>query len=234
MIHLLLSPEQFAGAAATVEGEAHHHLFRVRRAVAGERLRVVDGRGAARWATIATIDRRTARLALGDAAPPNEPGLAVTVVVATPKPERAAWLVEKTTELGVVAVRFAVAEREARRPLAAQLERWRRIAVSAVEQCGRSVVPEIVAAGTLDEELERGAADGAAIAVLDGEGRHVAPVPGADGRVALFVGPEGGWSPAERTSFVRRGAGLWRLGGTVLRVETAAVVAAGLVLAAEA
>ena len=58
-------------------------------------------------ADCSTVDTMTrliaARLELGEAAPANEPELAVEIFVAAAKPDRIAWLVEKVTEIGVVA-----------------------------------------------------------------------------------------------------------------------------------
>ena len=142
-------PSFFSSATALVEDEAHHHLFKVKRLQTGERLRVVDGEGHARWAEITGIDKRAARLRLGEPAPANEPALAVEIFVAAPKPDRDAWLVEKVTEIGVVAIHFISTDREARSVEGSQLARLRRIAVSAVEQSCRSVVPPAVQRGRL-------------------------------------------------------------------------------------
>ena len=201
-------PVFFSAATALVEGEAHHHLFKVKRLQTGERLRVIDGAGHARWAEIVGIDKRAARLALGEPAPANEPALAVELFVAAAKPERLAWLVEKATELGVAAVHF----------------------IAAVEQAGRSAVPGLALAGGVGEELARATADGVTTAVLDAAGPGARPAIPAGKRCGLFVGPEGGWSPAERDRFRELSTPSWSLGPTVLRVETAAVVAAGCVL----
>lgn len=226
-IHL---PGFFSSDTALVDGEAHHHLFKVKRLQAGERLRVIDGKGHARWAQITGIDKRAARLALGDAAPANEPELAVELFVAAPKPDRASWLVEKVTELGVVAIHFISTEREARSVKGSQLARLRRIAVSAVEQSGRSLVPALTIAGGLRETIAGARAAGQTIAVLDACGETACPIAAAAGHIGLLVGPEGGWSPEECDLFRDRQVPPWSLGPTVLRVETAAVVAAGLVL----
>ena len=68
MITLLLDPERLALAQVRVEGPAYRHLFRARRLAVGERLRAVDGRGAARWAEVAAVARAEATLRLGEAA----------------------------------------------------------------------------------------------------------------------------------------------------------------------
>lgn len=231
MTTTLYLPDAFGGDRATVEGEAHHHLFRVKRLQAGERLRVVDGKGHARFATIAGIDKRAARLDLGEPAPSGEPEVAVALYVAAAKPERLAWLVEKATELGVVALHFVATDRQARSVEAAQLSRWGRIAVSAVEQSGRSLLPELSLAGPLAAALDRAVAAESGTVILDGAGARSRPALPAAHPVAIFVGPEGGWSPEERRLFSARELPLWTLGPTTLRVETAAVVAAGVVLA---
>ena len=228
----LHSPSLFSQASALVEGEAHHHLFKVKRLQVGERLRVVDGEGHARWAEITGIDKRAARVTLGEPAPSNEPPLGVEIFVAALKPDRASWMVEKLTEVGVVAIRFIPTDREARSAESFQVARLRRIAISAVEQSGRSVVPLLAIETGLREGIARAHAAGLESAVLDATGGALGPTVGSSGRLGLFIGPEGGWSPEERGLFRERRIPVWSLGPTVLRVETAAVVGAGLAICA--
>lgn len=231
MSTFLLSGELFLQPVAVLEGETHHHLFRVKRHQVGDRLRAVDGRGRARWGEVVAADKRSARLALGEPAPANEPALAVELYVAPPRPERAAWLVEKATEIGVVAIRFLATERDARSLAPSQLARLGRVAISAVEQCERAVVPDVADAGAPEEVVLQLRESGAWIGVLDRTEAEERPSLPGGGRLALLVGPEGGWSPRERALFDRLALPRWSLGERILRVETAAVVAAGLALA---
>lgn len=234
---LLVAPDALADDTFRIEGEAYHHLVRVKRLEVGDALRLTDGAGRARFAEITSIAKKEALARLGDEAPSNEPELRVELLVAPPKPERAAWLVEKATEIGVAAIRFLPTERAARAFAPAQLERLRRVAAAAVEQCGRACVPEIDGEPSFEAAFDRVAADGAAAIALDAAGAD--PFAGAffasSGRenrpMALLVGPEGGWTAAERGRFAAAGAEVWSLGARALRVETAAVVAAGIVLA---
>ena len=232
MISLIVAPELFDGDEAPVEGEAYRHLFRARRLAVGDRLRVVDGRGRARWAEVEAVDRRSGRLRLLDPAPSNEPAYRLELLVGTPKRERAAVLVEKATELGVVAVRFLSCERSPRELGGGTLERLGRVAAAALEQCGGSRLPEISGvhgfdglARLLRELPDRWFLDTSAhLGTGWGEGRAAAG--------AVLVGPEGGWSEAEAEALAELGARPVWLGERTLRVETAAVLAAGAVLLA--
>ena len=136
-------PEGIAGGELRVEGEGYKHLFRARRLAVGDRLRVVDGRGGARWAEVARIDRSMAVLALGEPAPANELPVQLDLLVPTLRPERASWMVEKVTELGVRSIRFLHTERAPRHFGAGTLDRLRRVAAAALEQCHGARLPEI-------------------------------------------------------------------------------------------
>lgn len=230
MTTLLVTPESFAGESMTVEGQPFKHLFRARRLGPGDAVRIVDGGGEARWASVASVDRRRAELVLGEPAPDNEPSRSLEVWVAPPKPSRASWMVEKLTEIGVRAVHLWSTERTPRRYGSATLERLRRVAAAAVEQCERSRLPEVEVC-TWDEGLES----------LDRCGRRWLLTPGAsplegleagdDSSAALLVGPEGGWERGEAALLEELSCRPVGLGPTLLRVETAAVIGAGLILA---
>jgi 16S rRNA (uracil1498-N3)-methyltransferase len=233
----VVSPVEFDSTEIGVSGSAHHHLFRVKRLGVGDEVRIVDGEGRARRAVVARVDRAHAVLALGSAEPSRESPLALELLVAPPKPDRAAWLVEKATELGARAVRFVLSERAARGERAfgpAQILRLHRVAIAAVEQCGRARVPEVSGPHPLGEALDRLAAPAsgpADLLVLDPGGdpaeRWAAEVAPA---AAVLVGPEGGWTAAELEALDRRGGRRIGLGERVLRVETAAVAACALLL----
>lgn len=229
MITLLVDPAVFDAPEVRIEGEAYRHLFRARRVAAGEELRIVDGRGRARWGKVARVDRTSALVALGEPAPDREPAFRLDLLVPTCRPERASWLVEKATEIGVFAVRFLNTARAPREPGGGALERLRRVAAAAVEQCHRSRLPEITGPhawseiGRLTAGVEpRWFLDPGAPATGFGERRQ--------SHGALLIGPEGGLDREERREIVAAG---WRpvgLGDRILRVETAAVTGTALIL----
>jgi 16S rRNA (uracil1498-N3)-methyltransferase len=234
MITLLADPASFDQPDLRVEGEPYRHLFRARRVETGTRLRVVDGRGRARWGEVARVDRSSALVTLGEPAPTHEPVFHLELLVPTCRPERASWLVEKAAETGVCAVRFLSMARAPRDFGPGTLDRLRRVAAAAVEQCHRALSPEISGPHDWGEVASLTASCGEHRWFLDpgsggsGWGRA------ASGAGALIVGPEGGLDPGERRELLEEG---WRpvgLGERILRLETAAVVGAALILLAPA
>lgn len=224
---VVVEPEELAGTSLELSGDAHHHLFRARRLASGESLRVVDGMGSARWGRITGVGPDRATIELGAAAPANEPAINVELWVAPPRSRRAAWMIEKATEIGVSAVHFVLADRAAREVAPQALERLRRVAVSAVEQCHRARVPGISGPYPWEACLER--LDPTTTRVLAPGGGLLVPDPSASS-ISLLVGPEGGWTPTELAQLSGLGVASIGLGPRVLRVETAAVVAAALAL----
>jgi len=193
-----------------------HHLDRVLRLRPGAEIVVGDGAGRwrrARFGDPITVD--------GDVVVEDRPRPVLTVAFAVIKGDRPEWVVQKLTELGIDTIAPFVAERSVVRweaPRAArQLERFRAVARGAAMQCRRAWLPSVSPVTGFDAVA---ALPGAVLAERGGAAL------GPDHHVVL-VGPEGGWSPDERS----RGLPAVRLGDHVLRAETAAI-AAGVLLAA--
>lgn len=167
----------------------------------------------------------------------------VWLVQGLAKGEKMDLVVRMATELGVERIvplstsRSVVRLDQAR--ASSRVERLQRIAESAAKQAQLSRVPQVAplaSVGDLHEALE-----GAALTLLAWEDAGGAPsiaaavraaAVAADTPVAVIVGPEGGFAPEEVALLEGRGARVVTLGQTVLRTETAGVVAAALVLAA--
>jgi 16S rRNA (uracil1498-N3)-methyltransferase len=170
-----------------------------------------------------------------------------------PANDRMDWLVEKATELGVASIQPLMSERSVLRlkdeRATKKQAHWQAVAVSACEQCGGNRVPVVHAVQTLDAWLRASPLpEGCKRAVLSlsagsqplpqvwagwaarsGKGADRQPNepngPDELGRpqVAVVLGPEGGWSPAEEQALLSAGATPVSLGPRVLRSETAAV-----------
>ena len=223
MITYLAPGEVQSQDEVEVTGAGYRHLFRARRLAQGARLRVVDGLGGARWGTVAEVTPTGARLILDEAAPTHEPNRHFTLTVAALRPERASWLVEKATELGVSAIRFVATERTPRTYGQGRLERLRRVAASSLVQCHRARLPEI--SGVYDWEGLTGGkppAEGSHGIVLDPGGETSWELPSA-GDLDVWIGPEGGWSESELQRLSDLGYKSLSFGPRILRVETAAL-----------
>jgi 16S rRNA (uracil1498-N3)-methyltransferase len=192
-----------------------HHLGRVLRLRDGESVVACDGAGRWRLATWrAGRDARGALEPAGAIEVDAAPVPAVTLWLAPVKGERAEWAVAKLTELGVDAIGLLTCDRAAQRLGAADVERtlsrWRRVVREATCQSRRTRLPAVLGPSSVAAAIGLGARR----CDLDGATEV------ADDVTALAVGPEGGWSEAERAL----GAAV-SLGDGVLRTETAAVVA---------
>ena len=212
-----------------VEGDAYRHLFRARRLAAGDAVRVVDGKGGAWSARVASVGRSSAEIEVVGPVTAGEPARRLEVWAAPPKIGRAAWMVEKLTELGATAIHFCRAERSAREYGDGNLERLRRVARAAVEQSGRSVVPAVTGVCSWEETLA-GVARAPEVWLLDAASGTSAPV-ARESLLALLVGPEGGWTPRDLEGILPLVPERVSLGATTLRTETAAVAGAALALA---
>lgn len=205
-------------AAPALRDADRHHLERVRRLRPGAAITVGDGAGSFRSAAFGPSLTPT-----GPVESIAAPSPATTVGFALTKGDKPELVVQKLTEIGVDRIVPFVAERSITRwdeaKAARNVERWRAIAREACAQAHRAHLPEVAAVQTFAAVA---AAGGVALAHWDGDGN--APVPG----VAVLVGPEGGWSPAELAAV----AGRVHLGPHVLRAETAALVAGTLLVAA--
>lgn len=218
---------------ALLDAAAARHL-RALRLGPGDEVCAIVGPGRERRATVVSIARDRAVLALGAALPPRgcDPRHDRTLAVALADPVRLDLVVEKATELGATAIQPFVAERSQVRVVPdARLERWRRIARAASEQCGRTSVPEVQGAVDL-ASLVAGIGEGDAVWLLapDGDAARAAaealgPSRAAPRPLLLVVGPEGGLSDAERSLLLERGARAVSLGPRTLRFETAAIAA---------
>lgn len=223
------------GGTLTLEGEESAHCARVLRKLPGEEILVADGAGTAYRSRILRVDPRSVECAIletlpGFGEPPREVCLAVALLKNTARYD---LLVEKCTELGMRSLRPIITERTI--PRHARVNRWRRIALAAMKQCGRSRLPEIHEPEPLSALL---AAPPPGVRVMAHEGPEVrgetVVKPGETGSTVVLVGPEGGFSAAETAAAAAAGFRLAGLGERRLRTETAAIAVVTLLLAGAA
>jgi 16S rRNA (uracil1498-N3)-methyltransferase len=152
----------------------------------------------------------------------------ITLYMAVVKKDTFEWIVQKATELGVSRIVPILAERSEKKSL--NQERLVKIAIEASEQCGRGNVPVIEEIQTLSQVIGS-AGEGRTFIVFHTEGEYFKPTDISNiESVGVFIGPEGGWSPAELEMFHKNSLPVRCLGPQVLRAETAAVAALSVVV----
>jgi 16S rRNA (uracil1498-N3)-methyltransferase len=216
---------------AVLDGDLAHHLGRVLRARPGDVVTLGDGRGASAAATVAAVARGAVEVEVAPHAYTPLPALRVTLAFAVPRQQRSEWLLEHGTEVGVAEFQPLWTART--RPQGERPERWQRVVRAAAGQCDRAWLPAVAKAEELTAWLAApGLPDGAGARLLaSADGEPLATTPAARGPVVWLVGPEGGFTADERAKIDAAGFAAVRLGPHILRTETAALLAAGLLLA---
>lgn len=212
--------------------EAAHYVVDVRRLKSGDALVVFDASGLEAPATLASEEGGWIAVAAGPVVQ-GETGADLTLCYALPKGEKLDAVLRQVTELGVGAVLLVQSERAVSRldasRAAKKRQRWDRLVQEAARQCGRADAPRLDGPVSFAEALEA-TADAQWRAILHPEAAAPWPIDGEAGPGALFVGPEGGFSPSELAQAAAAGVTPVGLGPLVLRTETAAVVGAALAL----
>ncbi len=231
--------DEVAGDTAALVGEHAAHLTRVLRAEVGQEFDIATG-DEVRRGTITFVSYDRVEFALDTRPLPRLRSLPsaapkITLALAIFKFDRMEWAIEKCTEIGVARIIPVIARRTDAHLAAAAVkrrERWQRIVRQAAEQSRRSAPPEVEAPVKL-KELDRVLPDALTRVVLAeseddarlGDVLHSRPT-----EVALAIGPEGGWASGELSWFFETGWVAASLGDTILRAETAAMVATALAL----
>lgn len=247
MSRRLFTPQLRPGTQPLIESEAHHARDVLRLAV-GESITLFDSAGHTADAIIRSLSRKQVEVDVDHISPPP-PWPKVSVFCAVPKGERADWLIEKLSELGVAAFVPLQTERGVvESPGENKVQRWNRIAIESAKQSQRIGVMTIEPSMKLIAAIEASrpvtlrltlTTQGEAVSIVDAfarQPRHPADGSAGDSpstmpaSLALFIGPEGGWTDAELNAMLAGGLTPTRLTCTILRIETAAVSAAAVVM----
>ncbi len=230
MTRLLLKKRIETSREIVIEDDELHYLTRVRRHGVGDEVELRDNTGRRFLGRIVSIDRTRAVLAAERELPPAPTSLPINIIVAVPKQNLMDEVVRKTSEIGVERLVPIVAERTVARPGPGRLDRWERIAAESRRQCGRErplVVDEV---RPLDSALAEFSKLGTKYVLHTGADRlpSLLAAERITPPITFLVGPEGGFTDAELDQCARLGYEPVRFGHSILRVETAAIVAAVL------
>jgi len=235
MDYFYTPPHLIERTLLVIEGDEYSHLTHVMRKNVGDPLCVVDGTGTAYDVVITALNKRIATCEIrAKHARWNEPATEITLAVGLLKnASRFDFLVEKTTELGVASIIPLLTERSI--PRHARVDRWQKLALAAMKQSGRCIIPQVHPLTPLRDVLS--AAHGSALRIILHETAELPLATWLSGRqdqlstaVTICIGPEGGFSNEEIDLATRAGFIPVNLGSRRLRTETAAIISVGSVV----
>ncbi|MBX9592693.1 MAG: 16S rRNA (uracil(1498)-N(3))-methyltransferase [Hyphomonadaceae bacterium] len=219
------------GATVACTPQQANYLRNVLRLKPGDPILVFNGRDGEWRAQIADAGKRATSLSIGEQVRTQQGGPDIDHLFAPLKRARLDYMVEKATEMGVARLRPVLTRRTT--PERVNTERMLAHAIEAAEQCGILRIPQVQAPERL-EPMIAGWDPARALVFCDEDSEEACPFTALarikPGPLAVLIGPEGGFDPAEREllstqPFVTRIS----LGPRILRADTAAVAALALV-----
>jgi len=222
--------------AGQLPGHEAHHCAVVLRAEPGDRVNLFDGRGTEILATLTHVSPQKVTYRIDSRHRTLRPPGTLTLIQALPKNKSMDLIIQKATELGVTRIQPLLSERSVVRlndqEAETKLEKWRQITIESAKQCGQNWLPEVLPARQAREFFQHRPAHHAAFIGSLQPGartfRHwLADITAQLGRppadLAICIGPEGDFSPAEMASANSAGYLPVTLGPIILRSETAAI-----------
>ena len=251
MSKFFVDPSAVSGAHIYMENKDDlHHLRKVLRARPGMELDISDGDCWEYKTILEELTEDCATLKILDKQKfATEPATRVTLYQGVPKASKMETVIQKTVEMGVDTIVPVFMERTVvveKGNFGKKLDRWNKIAAEAVKQCKRGIIPRVTESYDFDRMLDELPNYDLIICPYENEdGLSIkdflreAPAPADAGpaepgpqarRVALVIGPEGGFSDGEIARLKDAGAATVTLGKTILRTETAGMAALAMIM----
>lgn len=232
-----LPPESITHPSITVPSALQAHLRDSLRLELGEQIWVCDGQGSRYLMELTRVTKQElAGRILNTSREPARTAPRLLIGQAVLKGEKMDWVIQKATELGASEIvllqsRHTIVQLRPER-LDAQLARWQRIALEAAQQSEQWRVPVIAQPQSLAECLAHRPSPALSLMLterVEGQSLQTIPLPtGDEESVLVLIGPEGGWTKEEIAQAEQAGYTLITLGPHILRAETAAIVAVGI------
>jgi 16S rRNA (uracil1498-N3)-methyltransferase len=230
MHRFYLPPERSQENELFLTGSEAHHALHVVRTRRGQSITVLDGVGHELLCDVQQSDRDKVRLCVRERKTAAPPLCRITLLQAVPKGKLFESIIQKATELSAARIIPLLSERVVvelnKKEGARKAAKWQSIAVEAIKQCGAPWLPQVELPMTPLEFLGRNEVfDLALVGSLQPDAKHPKVYLGRENKpksAAIWIGPEGDFSPTELEAIKASGAEPITLGPLVLRTETAA------------
>lgn len=219
--------------------EDNKHISKVLRLTEGDCIEVCDGHNNEYITKIQTISKSKVDLTiLEKKLSGTEPNIKVTLFQSIPKSDKMEMIIQKVTELGIFDVFPIISKRTIvklnGKNKQKKIERWRKIAIEAAKQCKRGIIPDIKTPITFEQMLESVFQYDLVIIPYEkekGQGfKNLLKSNGRFKKIAIVIGPEGGFDDQEILTAKKAGAVPVTLGPRILRTETAGFVALSILM----
>ena len=212
--------------AVTIEGGKHHHLRNVLRLKAADAVILFNGQGGEYGAEVQAITKQATQITTLTYDPINrESPLHICLLQGILKRDAMINALQRATELGVSKIIPVQTQHlsEKRVQLAGRWEAWQAVIEQSSEQCGRTQLPELAPLTRYTEAVSMAQNADFDLQLLAHLGAPESRTPPATTpkRIAVAIGPEGGFSDAEVTLAEANGFRAYTLGARILRAETA-------------
>lgn len=232
MPRFFLSSDEIGNRFITLTGENALHA-KVLRLKPGEAVTICDGNGTDYNCTVSDFNSNQISLVIHNSHPSKtEPHINASVYVAFPKSDKLEHVIQKATELGAHEIIAFPSSRCVvkmdKKTLDKKIDRWQKIAASAAEQCGRGIIPKVLAMESYSAAIMRSCQADLAINFYENETSctfHDSLINNKFESISLMTGPEGGFSPDEIIQAKNAGMKICTLGSRILRCETAPLCA---------
>jgi 16S rRNA (uracil1498-N3)-methyltransferase len=220
-VHRFLIPQTITGdAVSTEESDLVHLIKNVLKLTIGEHCILFFDTSDDYLCTISSIEKKSVTFSIDSTLPKKKIPRHITACISIIKRDNFELTVQKLTELGVQSIIPIISERTIKQSL--RTDRLQKISDEALEQSGGSTRVHISEPKSLKEVLS--SQTNASQYYFDmGGASLVRPEESTD--ITIYIGPEGGWSDGDLALFKEYKLPSYTLGETVLRAETAAIVA---------
>jgi 16S rRNA (uracil1498-N3)-methyltransferase len=237
MHKFFVSKDNIINDIAIIDGDDVKHIYKVLRLESGDKININNCVGKEYLGEIVSVDKKEVKVnLLKELTVSNESNLKITLFQGLPKSTKMDLIVQKGTELGISEITPIITERVIVKSELGEFnktERWKRIALEACKQSKRSLIPEINTPIEFEDFLERAKEFDLIVVPYEnaedfGIKNLIDTIDYPVNKIAMVIGPEGGFEDSEIKELLDRGSKIVTLGSRILRTETAGFVCATL------